>query len=89
MWWRLPKYCNLLPGGPLFDDDVVVDMWRYLVQSERSYVDNLCAFTDEGLAIWCGWYVVYVDALCRNRAILTQFRYKDRAELTFWQSQDH
>lgn len=35
-------------GGPLFNEDIYVDMWRNRVYREWLYVSNLCSFTDVG-----------------------------------------
>lgn len=70
------------------DVDVDVDLWHYRVFSQLLYVPDMCSCKDEYLAAWRGRYLVHADELFWGRAIIkAEFRYTDRADSTYGNSQ--
>lgn len=82
---EVEKAMLALPSGPLVEDDVGVEICRYLYYGERPYVENVCALPAETLASWKGRYMVHDDAICWNRAILqANISYMNWDESPFW-----
>jgi len=77
-----------LQHTPLIEDRYDVDLWRYRTYGEIPYVANLCAISQDRLAAWRNRFVVDERALCWHRSILlSDFRYRRRAETEYWDTQ--
>lgn len=70
--------------GLLLQKYVYVDITRYRYYADYPQVSKFCALPAEHLASWRGKYMVDLDAICSERAILPSgFRYLDQIELLY------
>lgn len=79
--WRTLKCMLSMTGGPLLEEDVDIDIWRYMYYAGRPYAVNLCDLPVEQSGSCLGTYMVNPDAICCERAILpSRLQYLDRLE---------
>lgn len=79
------KEIMALSHGPIINEDIDVNIWRYSYYDECPYIENLVTIREEQLDGWPGRYMVHPDAICWERAISpVHFRYIDRYKSPFW-----
>lgn len=82
------KGLTSLLNAPVIGERLDIGVVRYRNYGERGYVGNLYALLDELLASWRNLFLVHVDAIFWDRAILvSHFRYEDGYSYVYWNRQ--
>lgn len=82
---NVAKVILALARAPLLEEDVYVYIWRNPYYAERPYIENLCALPALWLGSWRWQYMVHLDAICWERAIMPpRFRYLEPLRSVYW-----